>query len=78
MIVVGGKNSSNTTELFNGLKPITKSIFIEDINAFEAELDANGITLSKDMKIGLTAGASTMKSELEALKTLLSNKIKEL
>ena len=78
MIVVGGKNSSNTTELYNGLKSITKSIFIEDIYSFEAELEANNISLSKDMKIGLTAGASTMKSELETLKTLLSNKIKEL
>ena len=78
MIVVGGKNSSNTTELYNGLKPITTSIFVEDINLFEDELKANNITLSKDMKIGLTAGASTMKSELETLKTLLSNKIKEL
>ena len=47
-------------------------------NSFEAELEANNISLSKDMKIGLTAGASTMKSELETLKTLLSNKIKEL
>ena len=78
MIVVGGKNSSNTTELYNGLKTLTKSIFIEDINTFETELKANGITLSKDIKIGLTAGASTMKSELETLKVLLLNKIKEL
>ena len=77
MIVVGGKNSSNTTELYNGLKPITTTIFIEDINLAINEIEASGITLSKDTKIGLTAGASTLRSELETLKEILLNKLKE-
>lgn len=78
MIVVGGKNSSNTTELYNGLKTITKTIFVEDINLVFDELAQNNITLSKDLKIGLTAGASTLRSELETLKEILTTKLKEL
>jgi len=78
MIVVGGKNSSNTNELFNNVKCYTTAIFIENIYEFEAVLSENNITLTKDIKIGLTAGASTMKSELETLKILLENKIKEI
>lgn len=77
MIVVGGKNSSNTTELFNNLKTITKSIFVENINDVKSILESEGITLSKDIRIGLTAGASTMKSELEQLKTTLETMIEE-
>lgn len=78
MIVVGGKNSSNSTELFNNVKSITNSIFIEDINNIESDLEANGVVLSKNIKIGLTAGASTMKSELEYLKKKLEKIIEEL
>ncbi len=78
MIVVGGKNSSNTTELFNGLKTITNTLFLEDINNFEQTLAENNVTLHKDIKIGLTAGASTMKEELETLKIKIINKLQEL
>ena len=78
MIVVGGKNSSNTTELFNNVKNITPSVFIEDINTWQDALIEANITLSKNTKIGLTAGASTMKSELEELKQMIENKIKEI
>ena len=78
MIVVGGKNSSNSLELFNNVKNYTNAIFIENINDYESALAQNNISLSKNMKIGLTAGASTMKSELEELKILLQNKLKEL
>ena len=78
MIVVGGKNSSNSLELFNNVKNYTKSIFIENIHDYESALAQNNISLSKNMKIGLTAGASTIKSELEELKILLQNKLKEL
>lgn len=77
MIVVGGKNSSNTTELFNNLKTITKSIFLENIYDAKSILDSEGIKLSKNIRIGLTAGASTMKSELEQLKTILEKMIEE-
>ncbi len=76
MIVVGGKNSSNSTELFNNLKTITKSIFVENISSIKNILKEENITLTKNIKIGLTAGASTMKSELIELKTQLESIIK--
>ena len=78
MIVVGGKNSSNTKELFENVKKITNSIFLENIYDYKSELENNGIKLSKNIQIGLTAGASTDRLELETLKTLLENDIKNL
>ena len=77
MVVVGGKNSSNSIELWNNLKKIKTSIFIENINTWKDELEKENITLSKNTKIGLTAGASTMRSELETLKSLIENYILE-
>ena len=77
MIVVGGKHSSNSIELFNNLKNITQTIFIEDIHAINQELKQQNITLSKSMKIGITAGASTMKEELFKLKEILEHLIEE-
>ena len=71
MIVVGGKNSSNTKELFNNIKNICPTIFIENIYDYKQELKQNNIVLSKTNKIGITAGASTMKEELENLKQLI-------
>lgn len=77
MIVVGGKNSSNSTELFNNMKSICPSIFIENINDYKTELDANNLTISKTTKVGITAGASTMKQELETLKNLIESDLGE-
>ena len=48
---------------------------MEDINEFESELKANNIILTKDTKIGLTAGASTERAELEELKEMLTDYI---
>ena len=78
MIVVGGKNSSNSIELFNNIKQFANAIFIEDISTIKNVLDENNIILTKNIRIGLTAGASTMKSELEELKKHLEQMIKEL
>ena len=72
MIVVGGKNSSNTKELYNNIKQIKPTIFIDDINACKKEFETKGISINNATKIGITAGASTMKEELEQLKTLLN------
>ena len=77
MIVVGGKHSSNSIELFNNLKNITQTIFIEDIHSVKQEIQQQNITFSKNMKIGITAGASTMKEELVSLKEILENLIEE-
>ena len=75
MFVVGGKHSSNTTELANNISKITTTIFLEDIESFETALKENNIILTKDTKIGLTAGASTDKEELVTLKKMLTEYI---
>ena len=77
MIVVGGKNSSNSIELYNNLKQIKPSLFIENIFDWKKELERENLTISKTTKIGLTAGASTMKSELETLKQLITKHLLE-
>lgn len=56
MIVVGGKNSSNTTKLFqiaNGL--CAKTVHIENAS----ELDVSLLNNANNKNIGITAGAST-------------------
>ena len=77
MIVVGGKNSSNTKELFNNLKNVCPTIMVEDINDYKKELIANNIKISKRMRIGITAGASTMREELIQLKKLIIKDFEE-
>ena len=53
------------------------TVFVENINDVKSILESEGIALSKDIHIGLTAGASTIKSELEQLKTTLETMIEE-
>lgn len=54
MIIIGGKNSSNTKELYNISYNINKNtILIQDVN------DLKNIELKKDLNIGIMAGAST-------------------
>ena len=71
MIVVGGKNSSNSLELFKNMKSICPSIFIEDIKTYKDALNECGLTISLETKVGITAGASTRKEELFELKALI-------
>ena len=71
MIVVGGKNSSNSLELFNNLKNHTLTIFIENIKDWKNELISQNIPFSNETKFGLTAGASTLTEELLKLKELI-------
>ena len=71
MIVVGGMNSSNSQELFNNIKSICTSVFIEDIYAYKDALKEKNIELSAETKIGITAGASTRKEELIELMELI-------
>ncbi len=53
MIVIGGKNSGNTNQLFEISNKITESIHVETVD----ELNLNKIKNKK--KVGITAGAST-------------------
>lgn len=76
MIVVGGKNSSNTIELFNNIKNICSAIHIENINDYKKELELINFKISKNTKIGITAGASTDKNELLVLKENLEKEYK--
>lgn len=71
MIVVGGANSSNSLELFKNVSTYCKSIFIEDINSYKEALEDAGFKISKDTRVGITAGASTRKEELYQLKQLI-------
>ena len=73
MIVVGGLNSSNSLELFKNVSSICPSIFIEDINLYKDALESAGLKILADTRVGITAGASTRKEELVALKQLIEN-----
>ena len=56
MIVIGGKNSSNTTKLYEiAKKSCNNTIHIENAK----ELTKEFIEENKDKKVGITAGAST-------------------
>ena len=61
MIVIGGKNSANTTHLAEILKEITPTIHIEDAG----ELKNYDRILLKSVNIGVTAGASTPKKIID-------------
>lgn len=78
MIIVGGKNSSNSLELFNNISSHAPSIFIEDINTWKDELTKQNISYNKNTKFGITAGASTLKEELSELKQLIESELKRL
>jgi 4-hydroxy-3-methylbut-2-enyl diphosphate reductase len=74
MIVIGGKNSSNSKELFNNVSSIKKSYFIENpSNVFEL---VNEFRKNNFKKIGITAGASTMKEDILEVKRILESKLK--
>lgn len=69
MIVIGGKNSSNTKELFNECSKVAKSYFFSDIEEFY-DFIKNKKFKPTD-KIGFTGGASTMKAQIEEYSNLL-------
>ena len=61
MIVVGSKNSANTTHLADICREFTKTIHIES----EKELDKYSELILKARNIGITAGASTPQSVID-------------
>lgn len=67
MVVIGGKNSSNTTKLFEVAKSFCKNtFFVESPN----ELPIN--ILYNFKKIGIAAGASTPNRTIEEVKQIMS------
>ena len=71
MIVVGSKNSANTTHLAQITNDITKTIHIET----SEELDEYKDIIEKCEKIGVTAGASTPQSLIDDVMNYLSEVI---
>ncbi len=69
MIVVGGKNSSNSIELYKNLSQAVECFFVENIDEVE-DLVQKGTLLKTDF-IGLTGGASTVIEELEEIRDFL-------
>lgn len=67
MIVIGGKNSSNTKKLYQLCKNITKSSLIVD----ETDLDKSMIQGHEI--IGITAGASTPKEIIDKVKSKIES-----
>jgi len=67
MIVIGGKNSSNSLELYKNISKIKESYFIENPeDVLELKDKLKGIK-----NIGITAGASTLKEDIYKVKELL-------
>ncbi len=69
MIVIGGKNSSNTKELFNECSKVSKSYFFSNIEEFYDFIKTKKFKPSD--KIGFTGGASTMKEQILEYSNLL-------
>lgn len=74
MIVMGGKNSSNSKELFNNISKIKETYFIENLE--EVSLLIKNNKIRKEQKIGITAGASTLKEDILQLEEYINNLIK--
>lgn len=78
MIVVGDKNSSNTTELANALSKVTTTVFLDNTKNWKNIFSSQNIKFFEGQKIGITAGASTLKVEIENFKTELENYLSNL
>lgn len=73
MIVIGGKHSSNSIELFNRINNIKITYFIHEPTDVLELVEQRKIR--KGQKIGITAGASTMKEDIALVKKLLENEL---
>ena len=83
MFIIGGKHSSNTKELYNQCKKVcARSYHVDDINEFYEIIKKEEISYTT--KIGITAGGSTPKNQIQEFSNLLEftiyykNKVKEL
>ncbi|MDE6758554.1 MAG: 4-hydroxy-3-methylbut-2-enyl diphosphate reductase [Clostridia bacterium] len=67
MLVVGSKNSSNTSKLFDiSVKNCSDTYLIETLS------DLESVTVDKKIKIGIVAGASTPPELIEEVKNLMN------
>lgn len=73
MLVIGGKNSSNTKELFNNVSSYIQAYFVQNLQEVK-ELIKNKKFLNC-FSIGLTAGASTTMEELLEIKNFLTKNL---
>lgn len=71
MFIIGGKNSSNTNELYEKCNQYTKCIKISDKEELIDYLKDSEIT--NNTIIGLTGGASTPQYEIYELKEIIDN-----
>jgi len=82
MIVVGGKNSSNTNRLYETAKRNgTPTLLIETVSELREWLASSagaGRTSLPVYKVGITAGASTPRGIIEEVKTLMAEQEKNL
>ena len=69
MFVIGGKESSNTKELFNLCNEVTKTYYFSNIKDFFNFIKKEKYTLNT--KIGFTGGASTPKEQIKEYANLL-------
>jgi len=65
LLVVGGKNSSNTRTLFEMVRKKVKAVHIENVNELKKEW------LKEALKVGIVSGASTPEEEVEKVKEFL-------
>ena len=59
MIVIGGKQSSNTAKLQEVCRPFCQTFLVETAAELRALLKEGAVSLDRTTKIGITAGAST-------------------
>ena len=69
MIIIGGKNSSNTKELFNECNKVCNSFFFSNIDEFYDFIHT--FKFKETDKIGFTGGASTSKEQIFEISHLL-------
>ena len=73
MIIVGGKNSSNTIELYNSVSNFAPTYFAENLDDIKHLISTKKL-LNGDY-IGLSGGASTQIEQLETIKSYILSKL---
>ena len=77
MIVIGGAHSSNSKELLRECQEVCNSYKFDDIKVFGEWLRKQK-DINKSTNIGITAGATVMKRELEEYKSLIEDYLSEI